>query len=48
MWAEFRPYEAPEVMRVDGRAEHVLGLDLEDLLVIIDRIAWYALAPPFG
>lgn len=38
-WAEFRPYEEPEVVRVDGRAEHFPGLGLEDLLGLVDRLA---------
>ena len=46
MWAGFRPYEAPEVVRVAGRSEHVPGPDLEDLLGAIDRIDWYALSRP--
>ena len=38
-WAEFRPYEEPEVIRVDGRDERFPGLGLEDLLGIVDRLA---------
>lgn len=38
-WAEFRPYDEPEVVRVDGQGESFPGLDLEDLLGIIDRLA---------
>jgi hypothetical protein len=38
-WAEFRPYEEPEVVRVDGRAERFPGLELEDLLGLVDRLA---------
>ena len=38
-WAEFRPYEEPEVVRVDGRDERFPGLGLEDLLGIVDRLA---------
>jgi len=38
-WAEFRPYDEPEVVRVDGRAEGFPGLDLEDLLGLVDRLA---------
>ena len=38
-WARFSPYEEPEVVRVDGRDERFPGLDLEDLLGIVDRLA---------
>jgi len=38
-WAAFRPYEEPEVVRVDGRPETFPGLGLEDLLGIVDRLA---------
>ena len=38
-WAEFSPYEEPEVVRVDGRAERFPGLGLEDLLALVDRLA---------
>lgn len=38
-WAQFRPYEEPEVVRVDGREESFPGLDLGDLLDVIDRLA---------
>jgi hypothetical protein len=38
-WAEFRPYEEPEVVRVDGRDERFPGLGLEDLLGLVDRLA---------
>jgi len=37
-WAQFRPYEEPEVVRVDGRPERLPGLGLEDLLGLVDRI----------
>ena len=47
MWAEFRSYEPPEVVRVDGRAQNVPGLELKGLQGVTDRITWYALAPPF-
>ena len=38
-WASFRPYEEPEVVRVDGRAERFPGLQLEDLIGLVDRLA---------
>ncbi len=38
-WAEFRPYDEPEVVRVDGRDERFPGLGLEDLLGLVDRLA---------
>jgi hypothetical protein len=38
-WASFRPYEEPEVVRVDGRAERFPGLELGDLLGLVDRLA---------
>jgi hypothetical protein len=38
-WAEFRPYEEPEVVRIDGRDERFPGLGLEDLLGLVDRLA---------
>lgn len=37
-WAQFRPYEEPEVVRVDGRPERLPGLGLEDLIGLVDRI----------
>lgn len=36
-WAEYSPYEDPDVVRVDGRAERIPGLTLEDLLGLVDR-----------
>jgi hypothetical protein len=38
-WARFSPYEEPEIVRVDGRAERFPGLELEDLLGLVDRLA---------
>ena len=38
-WAEFRPYDEPDVVRVDGRPESFPGLDLEDILELVDRLA---------
>jgi hypothetical protein len=38
-WAEYRPYEDPDVIRVDGRAEHIPGFGLEDVLGLVDRLA---------
>jgi hypothetical protein len=38
-WARFSPYEEPEIIRVDGRAERFPGLELEDLLGLVDRLA---------
>ena len=38
-WVRFSPYEEPEVVRVDGRNERFPGLDLEDLLGLVDRLA---------
>jgi hypothetical protein len=37
-WAEYRPYEDPDVVRVDGRLHGFPGLDLEDLLGLVDRL----------
>jgi len=37
-WAQYRPYEDPEVVRVDGVPYRSFALDLEDLLGLIDRI----------
>ena len=38
-WAEYRPYEDPDVVLVDGRAERIPGLQLEDLIGLVDRLA---------
>ena len=38
-WARFSPYEEPEVVRVDGRAERSRASSLEDLLGLVDRLA---------
>ena len=38
-WARFSPYEEPEVVRIDGRPERFPGLELEDLLGLVDRLA---------
>lgn len=38
-WASFRPYEEPEIVRVDGRPERFPGLQLEDLIGLVDRLA---------
>jgi len=38
-WAEFRPYDEAEVVRVDGREESFPDLGLEDLLGLVDRLA---------
>ena len=38
-WVQFAPYDEPEVVRVDGRAERFPGLGLWDLLDIVDRLA---------
>ena len=38
-WVQFAPYDEPEVVRVDGRAERFPGLGLRDLLGIVDRLA---------
>src|SRR5215210_4752047 len=38
-WGRFSPYDEPEVVRVDGRDERFPGLDLEDLLGLVDRLA---------
>jgi hypothetical protein len=35
-WARFSPYEEPEVLRVDGVPHRFPGLDLEDLLWLVD------------
>lgn len=51
-WAQFSPYDEPEVVRVDGRAERFPGLGLEDLLEVVDRHSGDGDAtgygPPFG
>lgn len=38
-WARFSPYEEPEIVRVDGRAERFPSLGLEDLVGLVDRLA---------
>lgn len=38
-WAEFRPYEEPKVVRIDSRAERFPGLEIRDLLGLVDRLA---------
>ena len=38
-WAEYRPYEDPDIIRVDGRAEHIPGFGLGDVLGLVDRLA---------
>ena len=38
-WTEYRPYEDPDIIRVDGRAEHIPGFGLEDVLRLVDRLA---------
>lgn len=38
-WARFSPYEEPEVVRIDGRAERFPDLGLEDLIGLVDRLA---------
>lgn len=37
-WVEYRPYDDPDVVRVDRVAERFLGLDLGDLLGLVDRL----------
>jgi len=37
-WAQYRPYEDPEVVRVDGVPHRFPALDLGDLLGLVDRI----------
>ena len=36
-WAQFRPHEEPDVIRMDGVAESFPGLGLEALLGLVDR-----------
>lgn len=38
-WAEYRPYEDPDVVHVNGRAERIPGFGLEDVLGLVDRLA---------
>ncbi len=38
-WAEYRPYDDPEVVRVDGHDELLPGLRFEDLIGLVDRLA---------
>ena len=38
-WAEYRPYEDPDIIRVNGRAEHIPGFGLEDVLGLVDSLA---------
>ena|SRR5918997_2262560 len=38
-WLEYRPYDDPEVVRVDGRDEVLPGLRFEDLVGMVDRLA---------
>jgi hypothetical protein len=35
-WARFAPYEEPEVVRVDGVPHRFPGLDLDDVLRLVD------------
>jgi hypothetical protein len=37
-WAQFSPYEEPQVVRVNGHPEHFPDLGLEDLLGLVDRL----------
>ena len=37
-WVEYRPYDDPDLIRVDGRHHEYSGLDLEDLLGLVDRL----------
>lgn len=37
-WAQFSPYEEPEVVRVDGCPERLPSGGLEDLIGLVDRI----------
>lgn len=36
-WVRYRPFEDPDVVRVDGVPHRFPGLDLEDLLGLVDR-----------
>ena len=36
-WAEFRPYDEPDVVYVDGRPHRFLELDLWGLLEVVDH-----------
>ena len=47
-WAQFSPYEEPEVVRVDGCPERLPGLGLEDLLDLVDRICGNNRTPRLG
>ncbi len=38
-WLEYRPYDEPDVVRVDGRAKRFPGLNFEGLLGLVDRLA---------
>ena len=38
-WLEYRPYDDPEVVRVDGHDELLPGLRFEDLIGLVDRHA---------
>jgi len=38
-WLEYRPYEEPDVVWVDGRARRLPGLNFEGLLGLVDRLA---------
>jgi len=38
-WVEYRPYEDPDIVHVNGRAEHIPGFGLEDVLGLVDRLA---------
>jgi hypothetical protein len=37
-WLEFRPYEEPDVVLVDGLPKRVPGLDLQGLLGLVERL----------
>jgi len=38
-WVQFSPYDDPDVVRVDGRAESFPGLGFEELLGLVDRLS---------
>ena len=41
-WAQYRPYEDPDVVRVDGDPHRFPALDLRDLMGLVDRICDHA------
>ena len=37
-WVQYRPYDDPDLIRVDGHPHEFSGLDLKDVLGLVDRL----------